>query len=503
MAYDVALGVFDGDWHDAAHIYRDWYDAALVSKPPRRAEATSDPARPAWLADPPVVAIYPVRSERDTGDMTPNDYFPYARALPTLDRLVAALDSPVMALLMHWEGTAPWSLPYVWPPFGGEAMFQEFVEGAHARGHLVGVYCSGIGWTQESLLVPYDRRAQFERDGWRDAMCLAPDGELPYSRICAGAQRWGCDLCADTPVAVGEVAKVAAAGVDYIQYFDQNIGGAPYFCYARDHGHPPAPGPWQVTAMGRLHDAIAAALGALPLPVLGCEAAAAELYQRHLPFNDLRYHMALVLGRPVPLYAYLYHERIANFMGNGVVAGAGQAPDEAVLRARFAYSFVAGDAPAVVLKGGGETHWGWGVPWDVPAPDQERLGGLIRTLVAWRRGAARPYLGLGRMEKPYPVEAPEGAALVRGDGSRLAWPAVLTSQWTAPDGRRAQVLVNYTEVAVDCALDLAMAEDVGVAVIDDPAGDCRAAGSVSEGRLRVVLAPFSVVLVEFSEEKLS
>ncbi len=359
LEYDVALGVFAGDWHDAARIYRDWYDTAPMPTPPRlaEAEAASDPARPAWLADPPVVAIYPVRGEKDTGDMTPNEYFPYARALPALDRLAATLDSPVMALLMHWEGTAPWAPPYVWPPFGGAAMFEEFVEGAHAHGHLVGVYCSGIGWTQESLLVPYDRRAQFDHAGLRDAMCLAPDGELPYSRICAGAQRWGYDLCAATPaavgVAVGEVAKIAAAGVDYIQYFDQNIGGTPYFCYARDHGRPPAPGSWQVAAMSRLHDPLAATLGALPRPpMLGCEAAA-EPYQRRLPFNDLRYHMALVMGRPVPLYAYLYHERIANFMGNGVVVGAeGQPPDERVLRARFAYSFIAGDVPAVVLKGG-------------------------------------------------------------------------------------------------------------------------------------------------------
>ncbi len=114
--------------------------------------------------------------------------------------------------------------------------------------------------------------------------------------------------------------------------------------------------------------------------------------------------------------------------------------------------------------------------------------------------AARPYLALGRVEKPYPVEAPGGAVLTREVRPRLAWLAVLTSRWTAPDGRRAQVLVNYTEAAVDCALDTSTADIGSIAVVDDPAGDCRAVGSVNERRLRVALAPLSVVLVEFNED---
>lgn len=96
------------------------------------------------------------------------------------------------------------------------------------------MYCSGIGWTQESLLVPYDRRAQFDDEGLRAAMCLSPTGDLPYSRICAAAQRWGYDLCPTTPyateVVADQIAQIAASGCDYIQFFDQNLGGTPYFC---------------------------------------------------------------------------------------------------------------------------------------------------------------------------------------------------------------------------------------------------------------------------------
>lgn len=55
---------------------------------------------------------------------------------------------------MHWEGSAPWAPPYVWPPYGDESIYLDFVKAMHAKGNLVGLYASGIGCTLKSNTDP-------------------------------------------------------------------------------------------------------------------------------------------------------------------------------------------------------------------------------------------------------------------------------------------------------------------------------------------------------------
>ena len=82
--------------------------------------------------------------------MQTNEYYPYTKALPTLEHYSKVFGAKIMALLMHWEGSAPWAPPYVWPPYGGQENYLEFVKGLHGKGNLAGLYASGIGYTIKS-----------------------------------------------------------------------------------------------------------------------------------------------------------------------------------------------------------------------------------------------------------------------------------------------------------------------------------------------------------------
>ena len=503
LPYEMVLGVFEGDWHDAADIYRSWVTTSGLPLPPKLAE---NRAIPGWFKESPVIITYPVRGNRDMGDMTPNLYYPYTSALPYLESLSKQFDSKVMALLMHWEGTAPWAPPIVWPPFGGEANFTEFVNRLHQGGNLAGVYASGLAWTMKSNTAPYSGAEEYERKGLRRIMTVAPDGDVHWSNVCSGpnAQRWSYDMCPANSevgeIAAREVRSILGAGCDYIQYFDQNLGGASNFCYSRDHGHPEAPGPWMSEAMRGVHRKLMQEVERSGRPALiGCEAAASEPYMANLLFNDARFNINFMAGRPVPAYAYVYHEYTNNFMGNQnsvfMTIDVERSPWN--LHQRLAYAFTAGDMLTVVLGDKGKMIWDWGTPWNAPLPDQDSLAILVKNMNGWRKGEGAPFLMTGRMLKPYAVAGTTDVPLrFRNGGRELAMPSLFTSRWASQDGRDAQFLVNYMGRAQEGILILRGSRN-RQAVIRG-AGDGKGMVlPISSGRLKVSIPPFSAVMVEF------
>ena len=397
--------------------------------------------------------LYPIRGTKDHGDMTPNMYYPYANALPIAKEFSEKMDSKIMALPMHWEGTAPWATPYVWPPYGGVDEFSSFVDALHAQGNLAGVYCSGIGWTTKSFLDP---TLDFSDKYDEKLICRTPKGTIEQSKVIAEPIRLGYDMCPEnekvSEIVSGEVMSIAGSGCDYAQYFDQNLGGMACFCYGRDHGHPAAPGKWEVDAMHRIFDKVQKDLDeANYKTIIGCEGAASEPFIGKLPFNDLRFNIAFFFGRPVPAYSYIFHEYINNFMGNqNTIHQTLDLPKNPHCTLyRIGYSLAAGDMLTVALGDKAEIHYGWDVPWEWETPNQENIFTLIRHINPWRIKMEK-FLRYGKMLKTNELENTGEYKLYLECGEEISVSSLITVRWEAPDGSQAQIIVNFLPEEQTC-----------------------------------------------------
>lgn len=445
--YPIIWSVVGSNWESAAEKYRTWFEAAL---PPRAKKIAENPDLPEWYKDSPLIVSYPVRGVHDMDTMTPNAYYPYTNALPMIEELNKEIDSRIMVLLMHWEGTAPWAPPYVWPPFGDEKDFIEFQNKLHAKKNLLGVYCSGFGYTiQSNLIEDYNKQAEYDENGLSDGMCAGANGQVAISKICTG-QRSGYDICPASPVGRKLLDKayqpLFESGLDYVQILDQNHGGGQYFCYSENHGHPPAPGAWMTQNMQQM---LSDWNKKAPSKLFGCESAAAEPFIGNLQFSDNRFELNYAFGRPVPLYAYLYHEYLRNFMGNQVACGFQAGVD--TLPYRIAYSFAAGDAMTIVLNPEGNILSYWGQRDFSKLPNKKNVLQLIKNLTGFYKEQASPYLFSGRM-----IESPQidCETVTYPTGKRdliyqVEFPAVHATAWEF-NGKRVLILVNPQVKPITC-----------------------------------------------------
>ena len=157
---------------------------------------------------------------------------------------------------------------------------------------------------------------------------------------------------------------------------------------------------------------------------------------------------------PVPAYEFVFHEYLVNFSGNqcGLNYHLDLTGSPENLLYRIAYGFAAGNLLSLVLKEDGKLHWGWGLPWSDPEPEQESAFELIANLNKVRRENPE-FLLYGRMEK---LSVPFACAenfILRKNGEKITVPEVLAVEWVSPDGERAVVLTNYRNRKVSCSFN--------------------------------------------------
>ena len=437
-------------WQSAGEIYRGWFE----SNPPQNlTKISKNQTLPQWYSESPLVVTYPVRGIHDMDKMEPNALFPYKNALPIIDKIKGTTNTRIMALLMHWEGTAPWAPPYVWPPFGGVESFDELKDALHKNGDLLGVYCSGFGYTKQSTLIKeYNQEKKIEEDNVLSGVCHSPANKPELGRTCCPYQRYGYDICPASnrgkEILDEAYLPLFENEIDYAQILDQNHGGGQYMCFAREHNHPPMPGEWMTLGMQELLDEWSKKA---PNMLFGCEGGAAEPFIGGLLMSDNRFELNYPFGEVVPLYAFLYHEYVRNFMGNQ--CGCPFEPSVDTLRYRLAYSFSIGDIMTLILNPNGTLMSHWGTHDFESAPDMEKALLFIKNMVEFYNSEGKKYLHCGKMSAYGNFECEEIKIPMFRGRKFASLPRLLCSVWEAEDGKLAYIVVNPEETDISFSID--------------------------------------------------
>ena len=448
--YDVVLGVFKGNYYDASNIYREWlYSSKILSFN----KLIDNKELPKWMFEPLTVITFPIRGRCDTDDdKSIKEYYPYTKCLPYIDKYQKYFNNRQMVLLMHWEGTAPWAPPYVWPPYGEKKYFDELEKGIHDKDNLFGLYCSGLGWTQRHLFYPYNREEDFKKYNIDKIVERGPKRNLEYTTTCFHIRNGYelCPACSETKeIARKEALNIAkGTNLDYIQFFDQDLGGNTYPCYSNSHGHIEIPGRWMAQSMSEISDIMRNEFKKYhpdKNTIIGCEAAACEPLLDKLRFNDIRYNLDLMYGIPVPMYHYCFGEYVVNFMGNHTTAtrllDTKKYPDNIFYRT--AYSFAQGDILTFMIKNDGKINWEWNVPWnDDNEPDQEEYLRYSKMLNDLRNGPLYNHLRYGKMIKPLNVKC--GKYIEKIDRANLVreLEEIVSTRYIFKD-KDVQIFVNF------------------------------------------------------------
>lgn len=508
--YDLLVKVYEGAYYEAMEEYRSFVEHTSLADLPKLKDCKT---LPEWTKQSPIVTIYAIRGERDTGRMDEQScYYPYTNALPILEDLKTELDSDLMVLLAHWEGTAPWAPPYVWPPYGDQENFKRYTDKLHEMGCRFGVYCSGLGWTTKSVIWDaYNKCEDYEKGHFAEIMCVDAGEKHEESKICRGAIRYGYDMCvaeeATKDIVVNEVKNIAeGCHVDYIQFFDQNIGGIPCLCYSENHNHPSVPGKWLIDEQKKLIDRMYNTVGEDVL--FGCEGAASEALFDRLRFNDSRNYMGFPIGQPRPMFDYVYHEYVSNFMGNQNTVSCYVYTDEApeIAFYKTAYFFAQGNVLAVVLGRAGKLHWDWGTPWEAKELDHEAYAAFVKELNGWRRESLYEELQYGRMIKPLDIECGEYAVPTyelyypaftdQGKcyyGNNRMYPSIITNAYETEKGRT-QIFVNFSYKTQ--RFTVKFGEVTGIRIYRDKYDELGEAIQVGD-ELALEIAPRSVMKMKF------
>jgi hypothetical protein len=316
VPYDAIVGVFHGDWYDAAALYRAWATEQWWC-----AEKLWDRDIASWLREG-VGGVFQMS----------NYHIPRLdlnHSLGTIADTVNAISAdagvPLLCLLFNWEGGGAWTGPKgFFPPREGEAEFRNAMARLRQAGNLGFVYITGNNWYVKIGYDPeWDSWPEFRAKG--EALALRkPDGEYT---VMSWYDNWEVvRLCPEPAAAVELHADILLTCLDLgcsVVQIDNFPCGGSEACYDTAHGHPPGHGPWWSEACGRM---LAEIRGRAKARHPECALTTEGIAENFVPWLDLydqragnmeyfgHYARGMPMGgETVPLFSFIYNEYIGAY----------------------------------------------------------------------------------------------------------------------------------------------------------------------------------------------
>ncbi len=398
MDHDVAFGPVDGDWFDAARVYRDWaHQQIWMSRGPLHQRHDM----PGKLRDGLVWVLLSGGPEQ------------------VVPKVIAAQEFLGVPVGVHWYNwhKIPFDddYPHYFPTKDGVS---QAVKTLTDRGVYVMPYINGRLWDSDTK----DFKTVALPAATKDV-----NGK-PYVEVYGSGQKL-VPMCPTTKVWRDKVCQIIdrlvnEVGVNAV-YLDQIAAAGPRQCFDASHGHPLGGGAWWCPPYWQMMDRIQKIGAAKGPDVFFTTENNAESYSHNidafLVWNPRRPEM-------IPINAVVYAD----------------------MRVHFANRVHPNDSDmAFAMKVGRDFLWGTQLGWMAPfylEPAHRAKGTYFRRL-AKARMRANKFLAYGQMLRPPMIRCDDDVSAEWFGQSKVdhtvTWPAVGGACWRAPDGRVGLIFTNY------------------------------------------------------------
>ncbi len=405
--FKVLIGAFDGDYWEAARIYRGYTRGTAWGRATQ--PSTGDPAQraPQWLRD---IDLW---------------LMPPAEPLKNVEACRKAGEFFGVPIALHWYNWHQIPFDTLYPEyFPAKPGFAEGVKALQAAGFRVMPYINGRLCDPKSATWAQGGEAAAARDEQGKPYTEVYGSKVPLNVMCPGTKFWQDKVTGLVDRLVNE------CGVDGV-YVDQITAAHAATCSRADHGHSPGGGGFWTAGYRRMLDKVRARL---PKDRILTSEENAECWNDQFDALLMVNTPAAGNRRPIPLMPTVYAGRVITFGFQYMAAD--DVSRSLPFRAKMARAFLWG------------AQLGWINVDMIMADGAKKEAEFLRNLAKARQGAHAFLLDgefLGEVEAIGELPRLKGEGSASGGKYPIDLPAMMATAWLARDGKLALAVVNLSD----------------------------------------------------------